>query len=89
MRAIAAGMNHPLGNALVIEVEYLLTKMEVVDEKRTTWTNPQRVLVVGNGAALCRRQQRRIALGDLMQFATFAALHFLVVNRRGHGLGCN
>jgi trans-2-enoyl-CoA reductase len=36
----------------LVEVEDLLTEMEVVDNEGTARTNPKRVLVIGNWAAL-------------------------------------
>ena len=83
MRAVAAGMDDALGNALVVEVEDLLAEMEVLDQRRAARADLQRVLVVGDRAALRRGQDRRVALGDLVQFAAIAAHEFLVVNDRG------
>ena len=90
MGAIAARMHDPLGNALVVEMEDLLAEMEVFDEGRAAGADSQRVLVVGDRAALRGGQHRRTVFGNLMQFAAFAALQFLIVNRRvvrGRGLG--
>lgn len=79
MRAIATGMNHPLRNALVVEVKNLFAEVEVVHDERAARPDPKRILIVGDGTALCCRQHKRIALCDLMQLATLAALHVLVV----------
>jgi hypothetical protein len=49
-------MDHTLGNTLVVEVKDLLAEMKVVDERWTAGADAQRVLVVGDGAALRRGQ---------------------------------
>ncbi len=82
-------MDNALGNALVVEVKHLLAEMEVVHDQRTTRPDTQRILIVGDRAALGRRQQWHVALGDLMQFAPFAALHCLVVDLGSRSLGRN
>jgi hypothetical protein len=76
-------MDHPFGNPLVVEVEDFLAKMEVVDDERTARTDAQRVLVVGHRRALRRGQDRHIALRDLVQLATGAALQLLVMDCGG------
>ena len=71
MRAVAAGMDDALGNALVIEVEDLLAKMEIFQQRRAAAPDPERVLVVGDRNALLRGQHRRIAARRLMRLAAF------------------
>ena len=83
MRAIAARMHDALGNALVVEVEDLLAEMEILDQRRPALADLQRVLVVGNRAALGGRQDLGVALGDLVKFAAIAAHQLLIVDRRG------
>ena len=61
MRAVAARMHDPLGNALVVEMENLLAEMEVLDQRRPARADLERVLVVRDRAALRRGQDRRIA----------------------------
>ena len=58
MRAVAAGMHDPLGNALVVEVEDLLAEMKVLDQRRSALADLQGVLVVGDRPALCGGQDR-------------------------------
>ena len=48
VRAVAAGVHDPLGDALVIEVEDLLAEVEVLEERRPPLAHPQGVLVVGD-----------------------------------------
>ena len=66
MRAVAARVNHPLRNALVVEMENLLAEMEVFKNGRPARSDLQRVLVVGYRTALRGGQYRGIALCDLM-----------------------
>ena len=82
VRAVAAGMHHALGNALVVEVEDLLAEMEILDQRRAARADLQRVLVVRDRAALRGGQDWRIACCDLMQFAALAAVELLIVDSR-------
>ena len=54
--AEAAGVDDPLGDPLVVEVEDLLPEVEVLEQRRAALAGPQRVLVVGDGHPLLRRQ---------------------------------
>ena len=56
VRAVAPGVDDTLGDALVVEVEDLLAHDEVVEHRRPTIADAQRVLVVGDGDALLGRQ---------------------------------
>jgi len=85
MGAIATRMHHAFRNALVVEVEYPLAKMKVVDQKRTSRADSKRVLVVGDRPALRRGEDVGAILRDLMQLAARAAVKLLVVN--GDGVG--
>ena len=49
--------------------------------------DPQRVLVVGNGRALLRRQDRDVAAGDLVRLAALAAEDRLVAQLAGLAAG--
>ena len=71
-------MNNSLGNALVIEVKDLLTKVEVLEQGRTARADSQRVLIVRDRHALVRRQHGRAFLGGLVKLSTAAAGHGLV-----------
>ena len=66
VRAVAAGVHHPLGDPLVVEVEDLLPEVEVLQQRRAALADPQRVLVVGDRHALLRRQGRAAIPGLLM-----------------------
>ena len=66
---VAARMHHPLGDALMVEVEDLLAEVEVFQERRAARPDLQRVLVVRHRAALGRRQDGRVTRRNLMQFA--------------------
>ena len=66
MRAESARMYDALGNALVIEMEDLLAKMEVFESRRAARADAQRVLIVRNRRALLRRERRDVAAGRLM-----------------------
>ncbi len=72
MGAVAAGVHHPLGDALVVEMEDLLAEMEVLEQRRTAFADPQGVLVVGDGHALLGRQHLVVAARDLMGLAALA-----------------
>ena len=80
VRAIAAGMDHALGDALVVEVEDLFAEMEVLEQGRAAPPGLQGILVVGHRAALRRGQDRGRAGGGLVQLAAFAAAELLVMD---------
>ena len=69
VRAEPAGVHHPLRDPLVVEVEDLLPEVEVLEQRRPTLADPQRVLVVGDRNALLRRQARSPPGGDLVGLA--------------------
>ena len=52
----AAGVHHPLGDALVVEVHDLLAEVEVLQQGRAPRAGPQRVVGVVDRHALRRRQ---------------------------------
>jgi hypothetical protein len=76
-------MDNALGNPFVIEVEDLFPEMEVVDNEGTARTNPKRVLVVGDWAALRRGQDVVSIFRVLVQFGAFASMRLLIVDRDG------
>jgi hypothetical protein len=78
-------MNHPLRNALVVEVEDLLAKMEIFEQRWSAGANLERVLIVRHRTALGRGQHRHISCRNLMQLAALAATEFLIVNRYRSG----
>jgi hypothetical protein len=80
MGAVASGVDDTLGDPFVIEVEDLLTEMEVVDEKRSARTDAQGILVIDDRRALRGRKDLMAVLSVLMEFAARAAMEFLVMN---------
>jgi hypothetical protein len=64
----------------MVEVEDLLTKMEVVDEEGAAGADAQLILVIGDGAALGGRQSILAVLGELMEFTSGAAMKLLIVD---------
>ncbi len=82
MRAVAAGMDDALGNALMVEMEDLLAEMKILDQGRPARTDLERILVIRDRTALGGGQHRDIATGGLVQFAAFAAAQLLIVNCR-------
>ena len=72
VRAEAAGVDHPLGDALVVEVEDLLPEVEVLEQRRAPLADPQRVLVVGDRDALLGGQRGPSAVGGLVGLAAGA-----------------
>jgi len=87
MCSVPARMHHQFGNSLVVEMEDFLAEMKVIDQQRPACADAQRVLVVVDWAALCGGQDRRFALGNLVQFAAIAAQHLLVVDLCGRCRG--
>ena len=77
---VASRMNHALGDALVVEVEQLLPEMEVLDQVWPTLADPKCIVVIGNRPTLSSGQDRRLALGNLVEFATIATDDGLVMN---------
>ena len=57
VRAVAAGVDDALGDALVVEVEDLLAEVEVLEQRRAALADAQRVLVVGDRHALLGGQR--------------------------------
>src|SRR4030095_3115748 len=53
----AARVDDALRNALVVEVRDLFTQNEVFEKRRTAQSGFERVLIVGNGDTLIRRQR--------------------------------
>jgi hypothetical protein len=52
----------------MIEVEYLFPKVEIFENRRPAATDLERILIVGHGDALLRRQDRNVAVGLLVYF---------------------
>jgi hypothetical protein len=73
-------MHDALGDALMVEMEYLLAKMKVIDERGSALADLQRILVVSNRAPLRGRQYRRIPLCNLVKLSAAAANQLLVVD---------
>ena len=67
VEAVAAGVDDALGDALVVEVEELLAEVEVLQEGRAAGPDPERVLVVGDGDPLLRRQGRVAGVRRLVE----------------------
>ena len=81
----AAGVDDPLGDPLVVEVEELLAQMEVVQQRRTTGADLQTVLVIGDRRALLGGENRGVARGGLMGLSPRARVAF-PVDVVGHGV---
>ena len=82
VRAVAAGVYHPLGDPLVIEVEDLLAEVEVLDQARAALPRPQGVLVVAHRHALRGGESRallpRPVAGPLVGLASGCPVDLLV-----------
>ena len=78
MGAISAGVHHPLGNPLMIEMEDFLPEVEVFQRARAALADPQRVLVVRDHHALLRCQGRAAIPGLLMGLPAAAPPHPLI-----------
>ncbi len=63
-------MHHAFRDPLVVEVEKLFAKVKVVNQCGATCTDPQRILVVGDRAALRCCQDLLAVLGNLMKLAS-------------------
>ena len=90
---VPPGVDDPLGDPLVVEVEDLLAEVEVFQERRAADAGLERVLVVGDRDALLGGQDRMALGGDLVGLAPRAGRHILgaiacglasVVFRLGH-----
>jgi hypothetical protein len=66
MCAEATSVDDPLGNPLVVEVEDLLAKVEVLESRWASRPDLQRGLIVRNGNAKVRRKDGRIAVRRLV-----------------------
>jgi hypothetical protein len=54
-------MHDPFRNAFMVEVEDLLSEVEILDQRRSTRADFQRVLIVGNRSPLSSRQNSDLA----------------------------
>jgi hypothetical protein len=81
VRAEAAGVHHPLGDPLVVEVEDLLPQVEVLQQRRAAVPGPQRVLVVADHHALLGGQPGPPVAGGLVRLGRAARLSLIA----GHG----
>src|SRR5579875_1783873 len=78
VRPEAAGVDHPLGYPLVVEVEDLLAEVEVLDKAGAALAGPQRVLVVADRHALLGRQPPPAVRRGLVRLAAAAPDDLLV-----------
>ena len=78
VRPVPAGVHHPLGDPLVVEVEDLLAEVGILQRGRAALPGPQGVLVVGNDRALLGGQPRATAGRGLVRLAAVTALDPLV-----------
>jgi len=62
----ASGVDDPLGDPLVVEVEDLFPEVEVFQQRRAPGAGLERVLVVGDGDPLLGRQRRLAAARRLV-----------------------
>ena len=62
----APGMNHPLGDTFVVEVEDLLSELEVLEEARTPRSGLEGVLTVGDDDALLRGERGTVTTRALV-----------------------
>jgi hypothetical protein len=62
----------------VIKVEKLLTEVKIFKRCGAPRPDFERILVIGDGNALLRRQYRRIATGGLVSLSTVAGRHTLI-----------
>ncbi|BAS00702.1 hypothetical protein BV133_3108 [Blastochloris viridis] len=60
--------------------------MKVVDDQRSARPHPERILIVGDRAALCRGQDRHVTFGDLVEFTALPAQEGLIVDRSRRSL---
>ncbi len=65
-------MDHPLGDALMVEMEDFLAQDEVFQQRRTALARAKAVLVIGNRDALLGRHRAVGILGGLVGFAAMA-----------------
>lgn len=70
VHAVAAGVNHTLWNAFMIEVEDFPAKRKILEKRWPTRADAQRVLIAGDRRSLLGCQSRTIAARGQVQFAT-------------------
>ncbi len=83
--AVAAGVDHPLGDALVVEVEDLFAEGLILDQKRAAGAGAQRVLVVGDRHPQRGGHGRRAVARRLVKFAGRASGRVGVAGSVCHG----
>src|SRR5262245_42361492 len=78
MRPEAAGMYHPLGDALMVEVEELLAEVKIFERRGAACTDPERILVVGDGDPLLSGQDGSVPTCTLVYFSASTGHHILI-----------
>src|SRR5262249_36695219 len=78
-RPEAAGMYHPLGDALMVEVEELLAEVKIFERRGAACTDPERILVVGDGDPLLSGQDGRVSACTLVYFSSRTGHHTLIM----------
>jgi hypothetical protein len=81
MRSESTCMNHPFGYAFVVEMHNFLAKMKILQRKGAAFSNPQRILVVGNRYSLLGRQHGDLASSNLVDFAAISSRDGLIAMR--------
>ena len=79
MRSETAGMNDPLGDTLMVEVEELLAEVKVFERGGPACSDLKGILVIRYRNALLRGQYRSLAIGNLVRFSASADRHILIV----------
>src|SRR5258705_6650561 len=83
MSAKAAGVNDPLGYALMIEVKNLFAKVKVFQHSGAAVADSKRVLIIGYGNTLLRGQDGRVTVCGLVGFSSRTGRYILVGVLRG------
>ena len=70
MCAVATCVHDTLRYSFMIEMKYLFPKVKILEQRRPSLADLQRILIVRNRAALGRCQNTLMPLGNLVKFTS-------------------
>ena len=66
MRSVTASVHHPFRNALMVEMEDFLAKVEVFEDRGPPWADLQGILIIKNWTTLGCREHWSATLSNLV-----------------------
>jgi hypothetical protein len=79
MRTIASGMDNAFRNTLVVEVKDLFPKMEILNQRRTSFADFERIEVIRYWPALGGSHDLHLVVGELMKVSALTCVELLIM----------